>query len=127
MNYTFRATAADPTGEGDDGRKTIPFDAQADDRDLEPKLVMQRALAYLAWLLAFLGATALIGMLPTIVLFVAAYMRVEGRERWALTLTCAVLTAVASWFIFDRLLALPWPNSLLGELFPRLRVIVPSV
>jgi hypothetical protein len=88
---------------------------------------MRRALGYLGWLLAFLGATALAGMLATVMMFVVAYMRVEGRERWGLALACALAMTLASWFIFDRLLSLPWPNSVLGDWFPALKDVIPSV
>ena len=129
LNYTFRKASAGGAGEGieSDLKKALHLDIQAQDQDLEPKLILRRALGYLGWLLAFLGATALIGMLPTVMMFVIAYMRVEGRERWGLTLACATAQALASWFIFDRLLSLPWPNSVLGDWFPALKDLIPSV
>ena len=129
LNYTFRKAGAGGAGEGieSDLKKALHLDIQAEDQDLGPKLIMRRALDYLGWLLAFLGATALIGMLPTVMMFVIAYMRVEGRERWRLTLACASALTLASWFIFDRLLSLPWPNSVLGDWLPELKDVIPSV
>jgi len=129
LNYTFRKASAGGAGEGieSDLKKALHLDIQAQDQDLEPTLIMRRALGYLGWLLAFLGATALAGMLPTVMMFVIAYMRVEGRERWGLTLACALAMTLASWFIFDRLLSLPWPNSVLGDWFPALKDVIPSV
>lgn len=129
LDYTFRAASAGGAGEGieSDVRKAIHFDTQAQDQDLAPRVIVQRALVYLAWLLGFMGSTALVGMLPTIVLFVTAYMRLEGRERWKLALTCAVGITIASWFLFDQLLLLPWPGSVLGHWFPALKNIIPSM
>ena len=31
------------------------------------------------------------------------------------------------YFLFDQLLTVPWPPTLLGELFPALKEIVPSL
>lgn len=129
LNYTFRKSSAGGAGEGiaSDIKKTMHFDTKAQDQDLAPKLIMQRAVGYLGWLLAFFGVTALIGMLPTVLLFVPAYMRIEGRERWNLIVGCTVGMTLASWFIFNELLALPWPDSVLGDIFPALKKIIPSV
>ena len=87
----------------------------------------RRALAFLAWLLAFLGLMSLIGMLPTIFVFVALYMHVEGRERPLLMLASAGGLTLFSYVLFDRLLALPWPRTVVGDWFPLLKDVVPSL
>ncbi len=129
LNYTFRKSSAGGAGEGIETnvRKSLHLDLTVDDKGVEPLVVARRAGAVLAWLLGFMGVTALIGMLPTIALFVVAYMRIEGRERWTLALACAGTLTAASWVTFDQLLSLPWPTSVLGDLFPELRDIVPSL
>jgi len=71
--------------------------------------------------------TALIGMLPTIFLFVVSYMRMEGREPWPLTLPCAFGLTLFCYIVFDYLLALPWPRPLIGILYPELADIIPSI
>ena len=129
LNYTFRKSSAGGAGEGFETnvKKSLHLDIAVDEKDLEPALVAKRAFAYLGWILGFMGVTALIGMLPTIAVFVIAYMRAEGREKWLLTSVCALGMTAASWFIFDQLLSLPWPNSVLGNFFPDLKNIIPSV
>jgi hypothetical protein len=129
LNYTFRKSSAGGAGEGVETnvKKALHLDIAVDEKGLEPALVTKRAFIYLGWLLGFMGVTALIGMLPTIVVFVIAYMRIEGREKWIFASMCAFGLTAASWYIFDQLLSLPWPDSVLGDLFPALKNIIPSV
>ena len=88
--------------------------------------MLTRAGIYLSWLVGFLVIMALIGMLPTIFVFVIAYMRVEGNERWSLVLPCAVGRTFFSWGLFDQLLALPWPQTEIGDLIPWVKQNIPS-
>ena len=86
-------------------------------------LVARRAAAYFAWLAGFIALCAAIGLVPTVVVFILLFGRIQGRERWRITLLTAFSVGVGCWLIFDRLLALPWPQSLIGALFPALREI----
>ena len=45
-------------------------------------------------------------------IFIVAYMRLEGRERWSLTLPMAAAMTLFIYALFDRLLAIPWPPTL---------------
>ena len=54
-------------------------------------------------------------------------MRVEGGERWRLVIPMAVVMTLFVYGLFDQLLSIPWPGSLLGELFPVLKDYVPSM
>jgi hypothetical protein len=56
-------------------------------------------------------------------IFIIAYMRLEGRERWSLTLPMAATMTLFIYALFDRLLAIPWPPSLVGTMLPALKVI----
>ena len=78
------------------------------------------------WILCFLALTFVIGMLPTIFVFAFAFMIVEG-ERWPLALMISSALVVFCWFVFDELLALPWPDSLIGALSPALKETVPGL
>jgi hypothetical protein len=55
-----------------------------------------------------------IGLLATVPLFVVAYMRLENREPWLLVLAQAGGFTLFIYVLFDRLLNVPWPESLLG-------------
>jgi hypothetical protein len=86
----------------------------------------QRAALFFGWLLAFMASMAAIGLIPTVPLFVIAYMRIEARERWRLVLPQAALLTLFIYVVFDWLLSIPWPPTLLGNLVPALKSI-PSV
>jgi len=89
-------------------------------------LIMRSAI-FFGWLVAFLLSMATIGLIPTVPIFVIAFMRFEAREPWHIVLPYAVVMGVFVYVLFDQLLAIPWPLSLLGEQFPELRGVIPSV
>lgn len=129
LNHTFRR----PTNGGQTSgiRERMLAQAKMDistdeSGSADTALVRRRTLVFAGWIVAFLVLTFLIGMLPTIFLFTCAFMIVEG-ERWRLAATVSACLAVFCWFVFDDLLALPWPDSLLGRLAPGLKDIVPGI
>jgi hypothetical protein len=67
-----------------------------------------------------------IGLIPTVGVFVIAFMRLEGPERWPLVLSYAGVLVVSIFLIFDQFMSIPWPPTLLGTLVPALKFI-PSV
>jgi hypothetical protein len=83
-----------------------------------------RGALFFGWMAAFLAAMAAIGLIATVLVFIIAYMRLEGRERWSLTLPMAIGTTLFVYALFDRLLAIPWPQTLLGTLLPALKAIL---
>ena len=85
-----------------------------------------RGATFFGWLSAFLASMATIGLIPTVPIFMVAYMRIEGRERWKLVLPLATAMTLFIYGLFDRLLAIPWPPSLIGAALPMLKAI-PSV
>lgn len=91
--------------------------------DLSTNQVLQRALRFGGWLLAFLLSMATIGIIPTIPLFVVAFMRFEARERWSLVLGVATGMTLFVYVVFDQLLELAWPQTFLGALVPALKII----
>ncbi|MBT4006841.1 MAG: tripartite tricarboxylate transporter permease [Rhodospirillales bacterium] len=128
FNHTFRNDDDDAVG--DDGakiRKELHLDTRADDQGLPTRDMLKRAAAFFGWLLGFMVFVALIGMIPTVTLFVIAYMRVEGREPWRLVAILATGMTVFSYLLFEKLLLLPWPATVLGDLFPILHDTIPSM
>jgi hypothetical protein len=53
-------------------------------------------------------------------------MRIENREPWKLVLPQAILLTIFIYVVFDRLLTIPWPSTLIGTWIPALKFI-PSV
>jgi TctA family transporter len=71
--------------------------------------------------LGVFAGTLLIGLLPTLFLYMPLFMRVEGKLRWSRALLISVPLTIAMFILFGRLLNVPWPHSLLGDMFPMLR------
>jgi TctA family transporter len=90
------------------------MDLGSDTGHLPVRTVLARAGVFFGWLLAFMASTAVIGLLPTVPLFVVAYMRLENREPWRLVLAQAGGFTLFIYVLFDRLLNVPWPENLLG-------------
>ena len=53
-------------------------------------------------------------------------MRVEAREPWKITLPMALFMVLFIYFLFDWLLAIPWPGSYLGDYWQWWKDFVPS-
>ena len=120
LNYTFKSVELGAAGGSDaesQVRKSLHLDIEVRGGDMPKKLIALRAAGYLGWLLAYLGTAALIGMVPALFLFVVAYMKIEGNESWKLTLSCAFGLTIFSIILFDKLLALPWPQTEFGDLY----------
>jgi hypothetical protein len=80
-----------------------------------------RGVRFFGWLVAFLVVGAGIGLLPALCVLTFLLMRVEFTERWVLSAACAAVATIAIYLVFDRIFALPWPQSLIGDLWPSLR------
>jgi hypothetical protein len=99
----------------------VHMDVSSDhDEKLPNKTVLARAARFFGWFLAFLACMSVIGMLPTVPLMIAAYMRMEGRESWKLSLILAACVTVFLYAVFDQILHIPWPDSFLGQWLPGL-------
>jgi hypothetical protein len=90
------------------------------------KLLVRGAI-FFGWMVLFLGSMALIGIIPTVPLFIIAFMRLEGRERWRIVLPMAAVMCAFIYVLFDQLLAIPWPPTVLGDVVPALKGVIPSV
>ncbi|HEX6266063.1 MAG TPA: tripartite tricarboxylate transporter permease [Burkholderiales bacterium] len=99
------------------------MDLASDTGHLPARTVLARAAAFFGWFLAFMASTALIGLLPTVPLFVAGYMRLENREPWRLVLAQAGTFTLFIYVVFHRLLTVPWPETIAGTWFPALKFI----
>lgn len=74
-----------------------------------------------AWLVGFLIAIELVGMLPSIAIFMVTRMVYEGETPWyqACLITAGLLAGM--YLLFVQLLHVPWPASQLGDFLPELR------
>ena len=115
---TQMATAGDAF---ETGKNETHFDIQADYGDLSSNTIFHRAVVYFAWLLFFFGSALLVGLLPAMFLYLVGYLRFEGKESWRMTFAISVPMWIASYALFHKLLIVPWPPTLVGDLFPALR------
>jgi TctA family transporter len=101
--------------------ETDPLEAMPD-RELYKRMGIM-----LAWVLSVFAGTLLIGLLPTLLFYMIAYMRFEGKQPWIRTLVIAVVIWISMFILFDNLLNMPWPQSYLGDAFPALRATVSDI
>jgi TctA family transporter len=104
----------------------IHMDITSKTGHLPGHIILIRGFIFFGWMVAFLCSMATIGLLPTVPIFVIAYMRLEGPEKWRHALIMAVVMVMLIYFVFDQLLSIPWPPTLLGTYFPEMKFI-PSV
>ena len=109
-------------GNVDGGIATGGYDAVAgNDLGMTAAMVRHRAVIYFLWLAGLLGLVAVTGFIPAIALFIFAYMHLGFGERPGSAVVCGAITALMCWGLFHKLLAVAWPQSLLGDIFPGLR------
>jgi len=105
----------------------IHMDLTSETAHLPVSLIVQRAARFFGYLLAFMGVMAVIGLIPTVVVFVVFFMRYENSEPWPLIITYATVLVIAITFVFEHVMHIPWPPTLFGQWFPVLRSIIPSL
>jgi len=88
---------------------------------LSETTVYARLAVEALWLAGFLIGVLLVGLMPAMGLYMFSYMATAGRTRWATAFTITVPLWIGFYFLFVKLLHVPWPPSLLGDTFPDLR------
>ncbi|HEY4407324.1 MAG TPA: tripartite tricarboxylate transporter permease [Xanthobacteraceae bacterium] len=104
----------------------IHMDIASKTGHLPGHIILIRGFVFFGWMVAFLGSMATIGLLPTVPIFVIAYMRLEGGEKYRHCIIMAGIMVTLIYAVFDQLLSLPWPPTYLGDWFPAFKKI-PSV
>jgi TctA family transporter len=105
----------------------LHMDIASDHGELSMREVLRRAGIYAGWLITLMVLIGVVGFIPAAPLFVIAYMRLERREPWLLSIVMGVGMGLFLYLVFDQVLQVVWPPTLLGELFPALGEILPSV
>ena len=78
-------------------------------------------MIYFAWLAGLMMLVGAVGFIPAIAIFIFVYMRFGFKEPALNAAVYALATALLCWGLFHKLLAVAWPQSLLGDFFPELR------
>ena len=94
------------------------------DIGVTPELARRQSVVYFSWLAVFMLTIWLVGFLPAIAIFILAYMWLGFGEPLLQSAAFAAGTVLLCWGLFDRLLAVSWPASLLGDCVPALRSIL---
>lgn len=105
----------------------IHMDLESDTAHIPTPLLLQRAATFFGWMLAFMGSMATIGLIPTVPLFVISFMRFENKEPWKIVLPQAIVLTCFIYIVFDQLMTIPWPPTLIGSAFPELKGLIPSM
>jgi TctA family transporter len=105
----------------------IHMDIGSNITHLEPSHILMRGAMFFGWLIAFLLSMATIGLIPTVPFFIVAFMRLEAKESWKIVLGYVVGMTILIYVVFDQLLTIPWPQTLIGNMFPILKAYVPSI
>jgi putative tricarboxylic transport membrane protein len=88
---------------------------------LDAATTRNRAIRIFGWIIGFLALGACVGLLPALAILVFLLMWLEFSERWSGALAASAIATIAIYLLFDRVFALPWPQSLLGDIVPVLR------
>jgi TctA family transporter len=113
-------------GTDNQGSQKIHMDIASKTAHLPGKIIVTRGFLFFGWMVGFAACMALIGLIPTVPVFIISFMRLEGREPWRIVIPMAAAVVLLIYVVFDQLLAIPWPPTLAGTLFPVLHAI-PSV
>lgn len=97
------------------------MDIRSDFGPLAPREVWNRALIFFGWCIGYLGASALVGMLPAMALFLFCYLLISGRESLFTSAALTIVVVAFSYILFHWILVVPWPDALIGEYLPQLR------
>jgi TctA family transporter len=111
------------TGQPESGTGAVSFhfDNVMDFGELTQSEVRKRGAVFFAWCVGFFLVALVIGLLPAILVFMIAYMRVAARESWTMTLSVSLTLWIFAYALFHKTLHIAWPQSLLGDWFPALR------
>ena len=105
----------------------IHMDIASKTAHLPGDVILIRGFMFFGWMVGFLCSMALIGLIMTVPIFIIAYMRIEGREKYRHAIIMAMIMVTLIYVVFDQLLAIPWPPTYLGDFFPALKGVLPSV
>jgi hypothetical protein len=104
----------------------IHMDLTSDTGHLPVREIVVRATWFFGYLIGFMAVMSIIGLIPTVAVFVVFFMRYEAQERWTLVIPYAAILVLFIWLAFDYFMAVPWPPTFMGQWFPALKAI-PSV
>jgi lipoprotein signal peptidase len=91
------------------GAKLEAKDFQLSD-ELPSGVAMRRTLAGFAWIAGFFAIIVLAGFPAAVAIFLLAYLRLQAKESWLLSIVLTAVVWGAFYGLFDRMLHLPFPD-----------------
>jgi len=85
-----------------------------------------RGIRFFLSCIAFAALIHVAGILPSLFLLMLYLLIIEGKQRWPTSLLVSGTVIAGSYVLFHLLVHVPWPNALIGDLFPALRSWFPS-
>ncbi len=73
-------------------------------------------VTFIAWLAVFYVAILIIGFLPAVALATVSFLRLFGKAGWLSSIFAGVVLAVVSYYFYDTLMHVRWPESLIVRL-----------
>jgi hypothetical protein len=104
----------------------LHMDIESDTKHLPVKTIALRGARFFAYLVAFMAVMSVIGLVPTAGLFVVFFMRYENQEPWRIVLPYAIVLMLSVSIVFDYIMSIPWPPTLIAQWFPALKIL-PSI
>jgi putative tricarboxylic transport membrane protein len=121
-NEVFKKTAVEKASLDDRAQAQLQqkmhMDIKSNVGHLPIGTLLFRGGIFYGWMIAFLICMATIGIIPTVPIFIVAFMRLEAREPWRIVIPMASIMCVFIYYLFDQLLAIPWPPTVLADYFP---------
>jgi hypothetical protein len=91
----------------------VSTSSSAEELGLWNPLARRETGRLVAWLAAFLVLIGLFSFLIGLPLAMLAYLKIESREKWPLTIALAAATFAYLYAVFDQVLHVPWPPGLI--------------
>ena len=96
----------------EDGAPPTPMDFQFT-KDIDPETAKKRTIIMFLWLICFFGLIYLVGFSIAIPLMMFVYFKFQGGESWALSISLTIIAWFSFYFLFVKLLTLPFPEGVL--------------
>ena len=89
--------------------RTETKDFQLSD-DLPTDVTLRRTALALGWIAGFFAAIVLLGFPVAVPAFMFLYLKLQGKESWAMSTVVTLAVWAVFYGLFDRLLHLPFPD-----------------
>ena len=80
---------------------------------VEPEVARRRAINIFCWFFGFFAAIWLVGFSLAIPLMVFGYLKIQSKEKWAISIILTAMAWFCFWGLFVKLLNLPFPDGMI--------------